>query len=63
LYFDIELPRTDSSRSGSAGFGFNQIGSLRFRCSGFIDVMPFKAADPRILLFDRAMFDVEASFY
>jgi hypothetical protein len=50
---------------GSAGLGDYQAGSLRF-VLGWLCIMPFKAADPRIFLSDRApalgigraMFDV-----
>jgi hypothetical protein len=44
------------ARPGSAGLGFYQAGGLR--CSRLIVIIPFKAADSRILLSDRAMFDV-----
>jgi hypothetical protein len=57
LHFGIEPPRAGSPQPGSAGLGVYQAGSLR-SASRLIEIMPFKAADPRILLSGQAMFDV-----
>ena len=49
LHCGVEPPRAGAPQPGSAGLGVYQTGSLRSASRLSVEIIPFKAADPRIL--------------